>query len=262
MKCPVGDGSLADPACISRVAEEIAIVQPRIVVVMGEDALGALNDLELPLASRGVAARRDPAADAVDRGARRRRTSTSRSTRTAPSARSGRPSARSARGGRTCRPTRSSARSAARAQISAAPRPPRAARPRARRGGAGSPPPARRAQHLLEFLVFELELLERELLRISLRDARTCGRLYAARRALSSPARRSRHAACARADRGSGLRREATQVSSMHLDQALAQLVEAAQSSTPSAGCDASPTIGYARGPGRAPSVRPACVAS
>lgn len=50
VKCPVGDGSLADPACMSRVAEEIAIVQPRIVVVMGEDALGALNDLELPLA--------------------------------------------------------------------------------------------------------------------------------------------------------------------------------------------------------------------
>ena len=50
VKCPVGDGSLADPACLSRVAEEIAIVQPRIVVVMGEDALAALNDLELPLA--------------------------------------------------------------------------------------------------------------------------------------------------------------------------------------------------------------------
>ena len=40
VKCPVGDGSLADPACISRVTEEIAIVQPRIIVVMGEDALG------------------------------------------------------------------------------------------------------------------------------------------------------------------------------------------------------------------------------
>jgi len=50
VKCPVGDGSLADPACISRVTEEIAIVQPRIVVVMGEDALATLNELELPLA--------------------------------------------------------------------------------------------------------------------------------------------------------------------------------------------------------------------
>src|ERR671929_366998 len=39
VKCPVADPSLADPACIARVIEEIAIVQPRIVVVMGEDAL-------------------------------------------------------------------------------------------------------------------------------------------------------------------------------------------------------------------------------
>jgi uracil-DNA glycosylase len=32
------------------VAEEIAIVQPRIVVVMGREAVGVLNDLDLPLA--------------------------------------------------------------------------------------------------------------------------------------------------------------------------------------------------------------------
>ena len=50
IKCPVGDAALADPACIARVAEEFAIVQPRIVVVMGEQALAALNELELPLA--------------------------------------------------------------------------------------------------------------------------------------------------------------------------------------------------------------------
>jgi uracil-DNA glycosylase family 4 len=49
VKCPVGDGALADPTCLGRLVEEIAIVQPRIVVVMGEDALGVLNDLELPL---------------------------------------------------------------------------------------------------------------------------------------------------------------------------------------------------------------------
>ena len=54
VKCPVGDGSLADPICLARVTEEIAIVQPRIIVVMGEDALQVLNDLELPL-SRPVA---------------------------------------------------------------------------------------------------------------------------------------------------------------------------------------------------------------
>jgi len=50
VKCPVGDPSLADPACIGRLLEELAIVQPRMVVVMGEDALGALNDLDVPLA--------------------------------------------------------------------------------------------------------------------------------------------------------------------------------------------------------------------
>ena len=50
VKCPLGDSSLADPECIARVAEEIAIVQPRIVVVMGADALATLNELEVPLA--------------------------------------------------------------------------------------------------------------------------------------------------------------------------------------------------------------------
>jgi uracil-DNA glycosylase family 4 len=55
VKCPVGDTSLADPACIGRVLEELAIVQPKIVVVMGEEALGTLNDLDVPL-SRPVTA--------------------------------------------------------------------------------------------------------------------------------------------------------------------------------------------------------------
>jgi uracil-DNA glycosylase family 4 len=52
VKCPVSDPSLADPACVERVLEEIAIVQPKIVVAMGEDALDVLNDLGLPLARR------------------------------------------------------------------------------------------------------------------------------------------------------------------------------------------------------------------
>ena len=34
---------------MARVVEELAIVQPRIVVVMGEDALTVLNELEIPL---------------------------------------------------------------------------------------------------------------------------------------------------------------------------------------------------------------------
>jgi uracil-DNA glycosylase len=50
VKCPLTDPSHASEECIGRIAEEIAIVQPRIVVVMGEDALEILNDLELPLA--------------------------------------------------------------------------------------------------------------------------------------------------------------------------------------------------------------------
>ena len=51
-KCPVADPSLADPACMARVTEELAIVQPKLVVVMGPDALAALNDLDVPLAQR------------------------------------------------------------------------------------------------------------------------------------------------------------------------------------------------------------------
>jgi uracil-DNA glycosylase len=50
VKCPVADPAMADPACIARVAQEIAIVQPKIVVVMGEEARATLNDLAVPLA--------------------------------------------------------------------------------------------------------------------------------------------------------------------------------------------------------------------
>ena len=50
VKCPVTDSSLADPACIGRLIEELAIVQPRMIVVMGDDALAVLNELGLPLA--------------------------------------------------------------------------------------------------------------------------------------------------------------------------------------------------------------------
>ncbi len=49
-KCPLSDASLADFACISRVVEEIAIVQPKLVVAMGADALAALDDMDIPLA--------------------------------------------------------------------------------------------------------------------------------------------------------------------------------------------------------------------
>ena len=70
VKCPVADPGLADPACVARVVEELAIVQPRIVVVMGDDALDALNDLDVPLArplrpEPGVVQRFTPSADAL-----------------------------------------------------------------------------------------------------------------------------------------------------------------------------------------------------
>src|ERR671938_474255 len=50
VKCPVADTALAAPECVARLVEEIAIVQPRIVVVMGPEALATLNELALPLA--------------------------------------------------------------------------------------------------------------------------------------------------------------------------------------------------------------------
>ena len=55
VKCPVADTALAAPECVARLVEEIAIVQPRVVVVMGPEALETLNDLALPLAQEVVA---------------------------------------------------------------------------------------------------------------------------------------------------------------------------------------------------------------
>jgi uracil-DNA glycosylase len=52
VKCPLGDPSLAAPECVARLITEMAIVSPRIVVVMGRDALDMLNELEFPLARR------------------------------------------------------------------------------------------------------------------------------------------------------------------------------------------------------------------
>jgi uracil-DNA glycosylase len=50
VKCPLSDAALADFACISRVVEELAIVQPKIVVIMGAEALASLNEMDIPLA--------------------------------------------------------------------------------------------------------------------------------------------------------------------------------------------------------------------
>ena len=52
VKCPTGDPATASEACVARLVEEIAIIAPRIVVVMGEPALETLNEIEIPLARR------------------------------------------------------------------------------------------------------------------------------------------------------------------------------------------------------------------
>jgi uracil-DNA glycosylase family 4 len=49
VKCPVLDPVMADPECVARLAEEMAIVSPKVVVVMGLDALGVVNELDVPL---------------------------------------------------------------------------------------------------------------------------------------------------------------------------------------------------------------------
>ena len=124
VKCPVADPAMADPGCVSRLVEELAIVQPKIVVVMGEDALNVVNDLDVPL-SRELTA--TPASSSTSPRRSRRcssPTSTSRWTRTAPSARSGRRSACWGSGGRTCRPTSAAGQSIVRTilpELAAAP---------------------------------------------------------------------------------------------------------------------------------------------
>jgi uracil-DNA glycosylase len=70
VKCPLSDASLADFACVSRLAEEIAIVQPKIIVAMGPDALATLNEVEIPLARElepdlGVVQQLTPSIDAL-----------------------------------------------------------------------------------------------------------------------------------------------------------------------------------------------------
>jgi uracil-DNA glycosylase family 4 len=50
VKCPLADPSAAEPECVARVVEEIAIIEPRCIVVMGEAALDCLNDVQIPLA--------------------------------------------------------------------------------------------------------------------------------------------------------------------------------------------------------------------
>jgi uracil-DNA glycosylase family 4 len=50
VKCPVHDTDDSAPECRARVLDELAIVQPRIVVLMGEEAVEELGQLRIPLA--------------------------------------------------------------------------------------------------------------------------------------------------------------------------------------------------------------------
>ena len=51
VKCPVHDTDQSAPECRARVLEELAVVQPRMVVVMGEEAREELNALQVPMAA-------------------------------------------------------------------------------------------------------------------------------------------------------------------------------------------------------------------
>ena len=52
VKCPVVDTDLSADECRARVLDELSIVQPRIVVVMGEEAREEMNALQVPLAAQ------------------------------------------------------------------------------------------------------------------------------------------------------------------------------------------------------------------
>ena len=70
VKCPVHDTDDSAPECRARVLDELAIVQPRIVVIMGDEALEELNGLGVPLgreleATPGEIQRFTPTCDAL-----------------------------------------------------------------------------------------------------------------------------------------------------------------------------------------------------
>jgi uracil-DNA glycosylase family 4 len=70
VKCPVLDPVMADPGCIARLSVELAIVSPKLIVVMGTDALAVLGDLDVPLrrpltASPGQIQRFTPSIEAL-----------------------------------------------------------------------------------------------------------------------------------------------------------------------------------------------------
>ncbi len=70
VKCPVLDPAMAEEACVGRLVEEMAIVQPKMIVVMGPEALSVVNDLDVPLSQPltpepGVIRRYTPSIEAL-----------------------------------------------------------------------------------------------------------------------------------------------------------------------------------------------------
>jgi uracil-DNA glycosylase family 4 len=50
VKCPIADPAMAGAECVERIAEEVAIVSPRLIVVMGAEAQEVLGEVGIPLA--------------------------------------------------------------------------------------------------------------------------------------------------------------------------------------------------------------------
>ena len=93
VKCPIAEPDLAAEECVGRLVEEMAIVQPKIVVVMGEPALRVLNGLERPpLAPESSRARARSRPSPRPSTPSTSPTSTTRSTKRTPSSASGAPS--------------------------------------------------------------------------------------------------------------------------------------------------------------------------
>ena len=107
VKCgSVRDEAKAEASCLDYLRREIAIVEPKLIVAMGEESVAALNRLELPTGARRSSS--SPARSSSSRRAPRcssRPTSTRRSTSSASRPPSGGPSAASASGTRTSRRT-------------------------------------------------------------------------------------------------------------------------------------------------------------
>ena len=63
VKCPVADPAMADPACVGAAGRGAGDRAPKIVVVMGDEALAVVNELDFPLARELTRRRRASCSD-------------------------------------------------------------------------------------------------------------------------------------------------------------------------------------------------------